>query len=688
MKRYIHNPAVFGTFGNKMASALQDVGIPILDILVRESIQNSLDAADNDCDSPCVLVEYKIDDFNVSQLTQELEGLSSLDTRTDLPCRAMSIRDRYTVGLTGDFTDEKSNLKKLTTGFMNNQEAEGAGGSWGIGKTIYYRIGAGLVIYYSRVQNTNKEYESLLCAVLVEDPNSDTALIPNIDDNNKFGIVMWGKPMPGRTDGVVQETRDPEIINRILGAFNIDQYESDETGTTVIIPFIDEESLLANNICTADEEEIQQEPMYWQKSIEEYLKIAVQRWYPARLNNLDYGDLSSNKALCVYVNDNLIDSKVERSFCKILRTLYQKAVLAIAGDAESDKIKFKDLPISLAPIGLNSIEGREVGQLAYIKIPVRELDTEYVSFYTYINQTVPKGTPIIVYSRKPGLIVSYETVSSKWIPSVKCSEDEYLIGYFVLKSSARLRKADMDMEAYIRSCEQAIHNSWNDKQVDKKFNPQPSNYTPTFVKRIREQVSGVIQEAITPSKNTIVDRTKDLAYGNLFGKIFLKNFLTTKNGRPTGRGEENGSPGLTGTTVRTRRSISASYEISYTPNSVAITVHIKTCRNKKCKGCNIELNVLSGSGSMSAIQWHNEVGTLLPFQIKSIRPDLKYYDGDNCTDCNVLKFEKKYSPKKELYGITLGFHDSGEHSFACDIVLELNVRTREAKPSIYVSDLE
>ena len=68
------------------------------------------------------------------------------------------------------------------------QEAEGAGGSWGIGKTVYFRIGIGLVIYYSRIVNEDGQYESRLAASFVENELSPNAMIPVYDGMIKRGM--------------------------------------------------------------------------------------------------------------------------------------------------------------------------------------------------------------------------------------------------------------------------------------------------------------------------------------------------------------------------------------------------------------------------------------------------------------------------------------------------------------------
>lgn len=689
MKRYIHNPAVFGTPGRQIKQALHDTGTPILDSFVRESIQNSLDAYDRASSNPAVTVEYNISDFNVPALTEKLEGLSILNDRKDLPHKYLSIRDRNTVGLSGDFNDESSNLKKLIFGFMNNQQSAGAGGSCGVGKTLYFRLGIGLVIYYSRVRTAYNKYESLLSAVLIEDPDSSKAIIPNVNGSNKFGIVIWGQPIPNNTEGVVQETRDDSIIDCVLDAFNFPRFGETETGTAIIIPFINEGRLLANNRTIDDDRDASSTDTYWHTNIEDYLEIAVQRWYTARLNNLDYKKLyPGGKALAVSINGQFIDPTRERSFSKLLKALYKKASLSLAGVDTAD-IKYNGYPIELSSIELNNIDNKEVGNLAYIRIPVQDLDSENIPFYEYLDKSVPKGTPVIAYCRKPGMVVSYETLRSDWTPQEKGDENEYLIGFFVLKSSAKLKKAEMTIEDYIRDCEESTHDSWKDKQIDAKYNPQPEPHKPPFVKRISEKVAKILGEAIVPNRPQIEEKARDITFGNLFGKIFLKNVVGRKGARPNDGVGNNGGSGGSANSTRSRRSTSASDEICYTDDGhVIINVHLNTNKNRPTKGCRVELHIQSATGGMSASEWHSKVGTLLPFDIKDIQATLKSFDGRKTSDANLIKITKLYSDDGEVYGVDINFKDSENHAFSCDLGLELHIRMRESKPSIYITDLD
>ena len=71
------------------------------------------------------------------------------------------------------------------------QEAAGAGGSWGLGKTVYFRICIGLVIYYSRIKEKDG-YASRLAASCVENENDADAMIPLWQGKSSRGIAWWG----------------------------------------------------------------------------------------------------------------------------------------------------------------------------------------------------------------------------------------------------------------------------------------------------------------------------------------------------------------------------------------------------------------------------------------------------------------------------------------------------------------
>ncbi|EQC58517.1 hypothetical protein N219_11360 [Limosilactobacillus fermentum MTCC 8711] len=149
-----------------------------------KSIQNALDATKGD--SKFTRVEYHTGKFNTETLNPKFKEISDeLTKRYPKSAKYLSISDKGTVGLNGKYDSDKaedlinSNFYKLVFGIGKNQEAEGAGGSWGLGKTSYFRMGIGLVIYYTRVK-IGDEYEERLIGSLIENPKEKTKLLKRV----------------------------------------------------------------------------------------------------------------------------------------------------------------------------------------------------------------------------------------------------------------------------------------------------------------------------------------------------------------------------------------------------------------------------------------------------------------------------------------------------------------------------
>ena len=152
MKIEIAEPGRMTQSGSSLLKLIQNNNMPILDLLVRESIQNSLDAK-NEKD-PYVTVEFYTGQFDKKILNSELEGITdALNERFwKQNYNYIAVRDSNTVGLTGKLhydeviDNQYGNLLKLIYEISKPQEMEGAGASWGLGKTVYFRVGIGLVI--------------------------------------------------------------------------------------------------------------------------------------------------------------------------------------------------------------------------------------------------------------------------------------------------------------------------------------------------------------------------------------------------------------------------------------------------------------------------------------------------------------------------------------------------------------
>jgi hypothetical protein len=131
--------------GSSLLRLIQNNDMPILDLLVRESVQNSMDASLEEFEY--VDMEYNVRDFKASELNKHLEGIQeNLDRKfPNTMYKLMEIRDSNTTGLTGPLhysrvrDNQFGNLLKLVYEISMPQHQEGAGGSWGLGNPSYFQ---------------------------------------------------------------------------------------------------------------------------------------------------------------------------------------------------------------------------------------------------------------------------------------------------------------------------------------------------------------------------------------------------------------------------------------------------------------------------------------------------------------------------------------------------------------------
>ena len=152
------------SYGSGSLKALQNDNLPEIDLLVREAIQNSSDASLTEPGDSFGV------NFNYKKFTPKLfnsflgDVVDILNTRyPEDEADYIEIRDHKTSGLTGKVRraevaqdkDDHGNYFKLVfdTGKEQTNSDDGmAGGSWGYGKSVYFRVGIGLVIFYSRIK--------------------------------------------------------------------------------------------------------------------------------------------------------------------------------------------------------------------------------------------------------------------------------------------------------------------------------------------------------------------------------------------------------------------------------------------------------------------------------------------------------------------------------------------------------
>ncbi|WP_080847935.1 hypothetical protein [Cytobacillus gottheilii] len=598
--------------GSSLLKSLQNNNLPVLDLLIRESIQNSLDAALPSGKYDSVIVDMGVKDINVPLLSKHFEGIEgTLNKRfTNIQPKSLYISDKNTTGLTGNLDyrlglEEAGNIYKLIYGISMPQTKEGAGGSWGLGKTVYFRLGIGLVIYYSRIQNEDNTYEERLAATLVEDEQSQTAILPN-DKSWSRGIAWWGQELESGKDSTIPITNTSEI-HKILEALHIKPLKNEETGTTVIIPFINEE---LSYISTEDAF------AWWETSIESYLKIAVQRWYAPRLDNPKY---HYGKWLDFQINGSSLKiDKMEPVFREI-QYLYNKAANPLS---IKDKQLLEKNNVHIHDVNLKGIVKPPKGDMpnggivAFKKYTKKELGMvrpiNALSPFEYINRENISDTmnsPIVTYVRKPGMLINYE-LSSDWCTNIEVNNDEFLLAIFVPNSFSELTTNTISiLEEYLRKSEEADHASWSNLQVEGKS----TRLVSSIKNSVRKALSSVYKQ-----KEKKQEHYGTTMLAKKFGKILLP---------PRGYGKR-----LNGTMPTTKNSpnsdSSSKRRDSFTINNNHydekgnLIAKFLLKLTPKVNEASIELIIQSENGVINSMGWEDEksgIGTAFPIEIKGVR---------------------------------------------------------------------
>lgn len=682
MKIEIAEPGRMTQTGSSLLKLIQNNNMPLLDLLVRESVQNSLDAK-NEKDK-YVTVNFITGKFEKRKLNNELEGITDALNKEfkEEQCEYIAIRDSNTVGLTGKLhfsevqDNNYGNLLKLIYEISKPQTAEGAGGSWGLGKTVYFRIGIGLVLYYSRIKNEKGQYESRLAASFVEDELSSKAKIPVYKNKSKRGIAWWGECIG---ENETRPITDDVYIDKILKIFNISSYRDEETGTTIIIPYIDRKKLLESNQIEYKDNNENHIKTFWQNNLEDYLRIAVQRWYAPRLNNPEY---KYGKYLRAMVNGEGISYDAMEPVFQVIQSLYNIAsgCKVPQGDIlkSVEPKKYEDITLR------NVMEQSRAGTIAYAKV-----DKELLRVHAPHNKPVPymyfnceiKETEvnraIVSFTRQPGMIVSYENTGN-WVDGIPhTSSDEYILGIFVLNSENRLQdkgKSVMSLEEYVRKSEMADHTSWSDYSM--------SQFNPRIITKIQKHTAAKIAKEFTV--NEASDETKlNSSLGRFFGDLLLppQNF----GKKPSASSKNGGGVSVIGKTSEVKLGLDKQ-NIKYSFDKMIVPFRLKLKANVEKTG--IVLGIASETGTISVQEWERKMGMNLPFEMKSASvqfadrhkqiSDINIDVNDAWVANEVCEMLIKQSSKNNGYALML--HNTGNVSLDITIQLTISINRKDFKP--------
>lgn len=581
--------------GDAILRSLQNNNLPIIDLIVRESLQNSLDATLENAKS--TIVNFKFDKFKSENLSSHLEGISEgLVEKHSGVQTFLSISDKNTNGLTGDFSSDSpevlnnSNFYKLVFGIGKNQNKEGSGGSWGLGKTSYFRIGIGIVLYYTRVK-VDDGYEERLIGSLIESPKQEDRLL----QESERGIAWWGEF--DDSGNKIYPIVDSEKITEILKIFGIENYKNNETGTTIIIPYL--KSFEENE----KDSDIQVYP--WERNISDSINLAVQRWYSPRIWNDRYTEKLSNSYLDCRVNDVSIvpGLNMEPTF-EIFRNLYTSALI---NEPQKDNIKV--VPINL-PINPLQNKKEPIGHIAFCEVSREDMrmlppdnKASGLAYLGYKNNDKIRdnNSKIIAYSRKPGMVVEY-CIDDGWTPNGIIQDENCMIfGFFVPNSLENLvnkytELGYKNLESYLRATENADHAKWEDADGIGIINRMKSYTSKAILKEFQGE---------SEKENTSATSGLSRKYGAIF--MPPKNFgkvSTSKKIDPTGGNGGN----------RKRKS-----DISINKSELIDDKNVKvefTAFLKKNNESTIFLQVLTQDQKLNRDAWYKSMGDNIEFPLK------------------------------------------------------------------------
>lgn len=574
MKINIPEQTPMSMSGSSVLSSIQNNSMSTIDLMIRESLQNSLDAGiDNIGIYRSVDVNYTIGKFTKTNLTNELEDIS-VDLKNKIKeteCSFISIEDKNTVGLNGkikysDAKEKYGNFRKLVYEIAKPQTKEDAGGSWGYGKTVYFRVGIGLVVFYTRFKE-NGEYIERLACTYIEDETKYNSLLHNIKRNDR-GIAWFGDEQNGSPYPI----ENHDYISNFLKIFDLRCYAGRETGTKIIIPFINKKELL-NDINY--KKEYWNNNCFWKNNFEETLENSILQWYAPRINNKNYKEMFDKPFLKVYINNQKIKfNDDENYFFKVISELYNLALLNNYNISYNPDINHI-LDYDVKTVKYSKLKGQNSGSIAFCKIPIKSFE---LSPYTYIgieNNTSNGNRPIIGFCRKPGMIVDYQ-ISNKWADKIpNTPEDEILIGIFVLNSNA-IFKDYFKLELYIRKSEMADHNAWDDVYIEEK------NYG-KVVATICKNTKKIIQDSL--KENELNKPRRIIGISQKLGKLFLPTIgygSTPQTGikpkpkeRSTITRSRNGSTLKTGNVININNTLSSiDFELNLLNHNASIDISI------------------------------------------------------------------------------------------------------------------
>ena len=595
--------------GSSALQVLQNEHTFILDLLIRESIQNSSDAAIDGV--PVYYVFYNMGTFDNQRLSFyfDKDTENKLNNRYSSKCSYLEIRDKNTVGLTGETVlskrdnSTKSNFIRLIFDMGKGQDKANAGGNWGYGKTVYYRLGNGIVIYYSRVKNDDGKFESRLMLTIVENEEKEDAILRK-QENTSAGRAWWGDKIGGDFCPITDEP----IIEEFLNVFGIKPFEEEETGTSIIIPYVDEHALMEEAKTGFKVDEALLERCTFLNSVPAYLKYAIQKWYAPIINNFGLRKFEK-KFLNAFVNDELVGRDDMYPIFRLVQDLYSSAYSKLTGNQFESSYPI----ICKESVGRFRQHPYKLGYVAFSKMKLSDLQGEELllppNVYMNLSDLEYNGT-ITLYTRDLGMVLNYEEtwINAKEFPVLP---EEVLVAFFVPNTSADINFGGeaVNLGEYLRKREEADHMKWDD---------DPSKMKVKCVKQIKQSVDISVRKHFNPeSFETHAESDVSEFAGVLGEKLFPRKKVAPKGGTGggagggAGRSEKRYNFFTSNSSITSEGRIKVSYELELKEKT---RIAIKT--------------KVSSAVSVDAEKWKEKIGTAYPLKVINLVIESKEAETD------------------------------------------------------------
>ena len=490
-----------------------------------------------------------------------------------------------------------------------------------------------MVIFYSHIRVVDG-YESRLIVSLVEREGSENSILSEIKSNS-VGRAWWGRKFGERDDEIGPITNEKEI-NEILDIFNIDPFDEDETGTSIIIPYIDKSKLMEGIFpehCDISDEIITM--CTFKDDIVEYTKLAVQKWYAPKLDNKNLKAYSDQKRLVVRVNDDPIRFKDMRPLFQLVQELYTSALSANKLGKQT-YVSEKYAGIKCIQIPSAKLVGEKAGYVATIVVNSSELGSSGSIIppkaYLRMFNTLSNNDPIVLFARAAGIVLDYK-VDGDWTKGLikPEGEDNYLISFFVPDCSIQVKKANWnsgleknDFGEYLRRCEKSDHMDWNDESKQ------------TIVTNIKSQVVKKINNCYKKQDASELAG----AASRLSGKLGRRLLPPLGYGKKRSGGS-GGSEGSGGSGKMTNFVLELSQGV-YDGNTVSMD--FKMSFKNSMKAALIGIFIESEVGYLDAKTWASDIKTRFPISVTEISNCKTYAVNSDKTE----PFDDKCSPDHSI----------------------------------------